>query len=156
MKKLGKKLNLLVDNLGACQLSYYLTKKANQLCENNTASVVVFYDQIGPYHMQPLFPTMQMIEHIGQEGISIATSIDTANKLVSSFGANRRLYYVWDWPFLENLPIYEEVINILLAPELELIARCEAHAKIIENFCNRKVNFIFDNFNGLEKEILLC
>lgn len=153
MKKHGKILNFLVDNLGACQLSYALTKKANELCSKDKCSVVVFYEQISPYHLQPYFPTMQMLEHISQKGISISTSIDTTFKLMGSFGAERRLYYVWDWPFIVNLPIYEKIINLLIDPKLEIIARCESHAKIIENFCNRKVNFIFDNFDRIEEFI---
>ena len=45
---------------------------------------------------------------------------------------------------------FESTIQAFSNPEVTLIARSKDHAKAIENYCNRKVEHIVNDFN-LEK-----
>ena len=42
---------------------------------------------------------------------------------------------------------YENIVKPFLDKNLILIARSEDHAKAIENYCNRKVDHIVEDFN---------
>ena len=141
------KVNILVDHLGSCQLSYYLIKCVNQLVGEGY-SVIVFYDKMSRHVLRPAFPTMQMVECWAQPGITIATSMNTAINLIDFPGPQHKLYYVYDMEWMRGAQrMWGAFHDLFTHPELKLIARTPEYATIIENAFNKKPEYTMDNFN---------
>lgn len=142
--------NVLLQNVGASQLSYFVTRNLNVLGDKRPdIDPIVFYENIHKNCIPPKFAVMQIAEAWGQDGAMIATSLSTAFKLIN-FPAARRLFYVWDLEWLrhgQQRRRYEQFADVYTHPNLELIARSESHAAVIENAFNRKVEHIISDFN---------
>ena len=100
----------------------------------------------------PSFPVMQSVEAWGQQGVMISTDLSTTCKLIKFPSASKKFFYVWDLEFLRGFaPInYDLIKKVYLNKDIDLIARCEHHAKVIENNFNRKVTKIVQDFNIAE------
>ncbi len=141
-------INFLVDNIGASQMAYYLVEKSNAISEAGDARIIVFYDQLHRPCRKLLLPAMMMIEAWAQPGVSIATSISTAARLLSFPGPQQKMFYVWDMSWLRNPKRVGPFTELFRNPELTLIARCPDHAAVLTNNFNVKVPYVFDNFNS--------
>jgi hypothetical protein len=96
---------------------------------------------------------MHISEAWGQKGTTIATSLSTANQLLSFPGPSSKLFYVWDLEWLRGQHRYaDNYIQIYCNPDLVLIARSTPHAQIIHNNFNREISHIVSDFD-LEKLI---
>lgn len=144
------KVNFIVDNFGASQLSYYLIKCGNELV-NKDCQVVAFYDTITRHTLRPLFPTMQIIEAWAQDGISIATSLQSASNLLSFPGPDHKLFYVWDLEWMRAPQrMWCHLYDIFTHDDLKLIVRTEEYSKALKNAFNKTPEYIVDNFNSEE------
>lgn len=147
-------INILVEDLGASQLSYYLSTEINKIHTIRTdITCIVYYHNIHRHCINPLFATMSNVEISGAKDIAIATSINTANKLLEVIGPTKKFYYIWnlEWQGLQQ-SYYTALLELLHKPELSIITRSESHAALLYNNFNRKPDLIFDNFQ-LEKLI---
>jgi len=145
------RVNFLVDNLGGTQLSYHLIHECNAAVRTGVASVVVFYNELNQHSLTPLFPTMHMVEVWGQLGVGIATSLNTANALISVPGCSPKFFYVWDLEWLrEPQRMYGVISDLLTHEDLTLIARCKTHADVIQNSFNIEVKYTVEDFNMVE------
>jgi len=147
-------LGFLVDNLGASQLGYYIGKNIGLYLENNPqSSITCYYDNFERKCSQTNFATMNIIEAWDQSGAMIATSEDTAKKLLNFVGTRKKFFYVWN-----TVTFYErfggikhmktfDMNNIFFEEDITLICRNQLHAQLIENNFNRKVKYIVDNFD---------
>jgi len=133
-------LNFLVDHIGASQMAFSLLRKSQHFKNPTT----IFCDRIRTPCLQPMVPVMQIIEAWGQNGISIATSVDMADRLLSFPCANKRFFYVWDMSWMDDNRKFINLSHIFRG--IEIIARSEYHAKLIGNNFNVNVNHICDNF----------
>lgn len=141
------KVNFLVENLGASQLSYCLIKSGNELVSGGY-SVVAFYDKITKHVLRPSFPTMQMVEGWAQEGMTIATSIPSAADLLDFPGPQHKLFYVWDLEWMrEPQRMWGPLSDLFTHPSLKLIVRNKEYSKAVENAFNRTPEYIMDNFD---------
>jgi len=146
------KVNFLADHIGASQLAYYLVEYANHMAESGTGQVIIFYEQLHRPCRRLLAPAMMMFEAWAQQGVSIATSVPTAARLIDFPGPHRKLFYVWDMAWTINPKRYGPLAELFRSPELTLIARCSDHASVLENNFNVEVPYVFDNF---DKEAML-
>ena len=141
-------VNFLVDHVGASHMSFQLIEQANLLSEQGSADVIVFYDQLHRPCRRLLVPTMLMIEAWAQPGVTIATSVATASRALKFPGPSRLLFYVWDMSWARNVPKpVGPYTDLFRNPNLEIIARCQDHANILENNFNVSVDWVFDNFD---------
>lgn len=137
-----------MEDFGASQISYYVTTRFNSLCEKwallkNKIDVVVFYDNLHRNCMIPQFATMQMIEAWDQKGVTVATSLNTAYKLLSFPGPIGKIYYVWDLVWMRMNPrIYSISRDVFTSPNLTLVARSLHHKRAIENAFNMEVPYV--------------
>tara|TARA_R100000008_G_scaffold20733_1_gene10906 strand:+ start:10 stop:516 length:507 start_codon:yes stop_codon:yes gene_type:complete len=152
--ELQMKLGLLVDNLGASQLSYYIGKNVNGYLEENPESdIVCYYDSFERNCVNNNFATANIIEAWSQSGAMIATSENTASKLATFIGTRNKFFYIWDIVYYLKRFAGRKYVDtfttgsIYSNKNLKLICRSESHAKIIENNFNRKVEYIVDNLN---------
>lgn len=149
------KVNFLVENLGASQLSYCLTKTCNELVGEGY-DIIVFFDKMHRHHIEPHFATMQLVEAWGQPGITIATSVATAVSLLDFPGPQRKLYYVWDMEWVRAPQwAYGSLADLFQHPDLSIITRNPVHDKVISGCFNITPHYIMDNFNIVKmREIL--
>jgi len=140
-------INFLVDHIGASHMAFYMIEQAHKLSEQGKANVSIFYDQLHRPCRRVMLPTMLMVEAWAQPGVSIATSMSTAARLLSFPGPQHKLFYVWDMSWMNNPKPYGPATQLFRNPKLSIIARCQAHAMVLENNFNIDVEHVFDNFD---------
>lgn len=145
-----KRLGIVVDNLGVSQLSYNIIKNINGYLKDNKnqADPIVFYETLQFPCLTPLFSTMCAVEVWGYDAPLIATSINTAYKILKvPHDNNSKIYlYAWDLEWL-RLPRYQSEYYGGIYSSLPIIARSEEHAAILKNNWNASVVDINENFD---------
>ena len=115
-------------------------------------SCAAFVNTCTGHVTKPLFSCMSIAFFSDYDGVAIATTIEEAHSLLQSSNNSDKYLYLWDMPWTEQPVNHDMICNILRDDNIKIIARSESHAKVIENFCNRKVAGIVDDWN---KEQLL-
>jgi len=94
------------------------------------------------------FAVMQIVECWDQNHPVIATTLSTAEKMVTFPNAERKIFYVWDLEWLRRPHnFYMRARNVLTNKAIELVARGSHHATLIKNCFNRPVEKIVDDFD---------
>lgn len=141
-------ISAIVKNLSASQKNYFLIKEFNKLCLNPDNSCSVFVEQIGFAVTKPLFSCPIIAFMSGYNGKIISTTLEETSMMIKT-ATNADMYlYLWDLEWLNRPVRYEQALNILTNKDLKIIARSKSHAKIIENFCNKSVCGIVDNWES--------
>jgi len=142
-------INFLVENIGATQLGYTLTRELNYLqTTHREIDCIVFYNTLHKHAMVPNFAIMQMIEAWNQPGVTVATSITTASQLLTYPGPQLKIYYMWDLPWMRLRPkIYSVTQQVVTNPNLMLLARSEHHAAAIQNAYNVQKPAVVNNMH---------
>jgi hypothetical protein len=60
---------------------------------------------------------------------------------------SKKFLYLWDLDWLENPVYFSVAMRILRDDRLKIIARSSSHAEMIEEFTNRPVEGIVDNWD---------
>ncbi len=140
-------INFLVEHIGASQMGFYLLSCVQRICEQERHSPIIFYNQLHRPCRKVMVPALLMVEAWAQPGVSIATSMSIANSLLEWPGPQKKMFYVWDMSWLRNPKVYGPATQLFSNPGLGIIARCEDHARIIENNFNVEVKHVCENFN---------
>ena len=142
------KIAAIINDLGPSQKAFYLIKEFNRLCANAKMSCTAFVNTCSAYVTKPLFSCMSIAFFSDFNGVAIATTVEEANSLLQSSNNSDKYLYLWDLAWTEHPVNHDAFCNILRDPRLKIIARSESHAKTIENFCNKKVVGIVDDWNA--------
>lgn len=148
-------ISTLINDLSASQNAFYMIKEFNKCIENTDISVGVFCNRHSVPVTQPLFSCRLANFLVSYNGIVIATTLEEAETILKLPNKSKRYLYLWDLDWLENPVFFSAAMNILRNDKLEILARSESHAKVIEHFCNRKVKGIVDNWN-INQVLELC
>ena len=144
----SKQIGFLVEEVSSSQLSFNLIKNINNYLEDNNDDFVVFFENSTSSVLSPRFSLMSVNEIWSFEGSLIATSVSTAISMRKCFAPKNKLFYVWDLEWTrESGRDFEFIIQAFTDENTKLIARSKEHAKAIENYCNRKVKHIVNDFN---------
>jgi len=137
----------IVKNLGPSQCNFFLVKEFNKLSEDCSNSCSVFVNNVTIPVTDPCF-SCPIVTFLPQfSGSCIATSISTANQLLECTGTTKKFLYIWDLEWLNNPASYSETIKIMSNKKINLIARSNSHAGVINNFCNRDVCGIVEDWD---------
>lgn len=139
-----------MNNLGPSQLNYYLVRNANAiLLKNPTLDITTFFNTTGPAALPANFASMPMYEAWGYNGIMVATTVITAQKLQQCLAPQKRFFYVWDLEWLrpKETQLYDMWASVYRDPNMPLIARSDEHARIIEECWGRPPYGIIDDMN---------
>ena len=149
-------IGIVTNDFSCSQLSFYLVRNINLECNSSTENDYMgFFENLSSNVMEPSFCVMNISEIWGFKGILVATSASTALTIIKAVTQSKKYFYVWDLEWLRNPDNYHTLLTIYRHPEINLIARSETHAKVIENFCNKPVVGIMDDFNLSDlKEII--
>jgi len=148
-------ISALINDLSASQNSFYMIKEFNKCIENTDLSVSVFCNRHCVPVVQPLFSCRLANFLVSYNGIVIATTLEEAEIILKLPNKSSRYLYLWDLDWLENPVFFSSAMNILRDNKLEILARSISHSNVIENFCNRKVKGIVDNWN-INQLLKLC
>lgn len=140
-------ITAVVNDLGPSQKSFYFIKNFNELSRNPNFSCSAFVCNIGVPVTKPLFSCSSVSFFSDYFGIAISTTIAEADMLLKSSNNSKKYLYLWDIEWLVRAMNYSQVCKILMDKRLNIIARSEPHARIIENFCNKKPIGIVEDWN---------
>lgn len=141
-------ISAIIKDLTASQKNFFLITQFNKLSLNPKYSCSVFVERIGVPVIKPLFSCPIIAFFSEYNGIAISTTLSEAAVMIKT-ATNADMYlYLWDLEWLTKPVRYEHALNILTNKDLKIIARSESHAKVIENFCNKKVCGIVDNWES--------
>lgn len=137
----------VVNNLGPSQKCFYLIKEFNKTIASTNTCTSVFFERAAI----PVVPTMFSCKSIsflsGYHHNAIATSFEEANILLKSNNAAKKFLYLWDLEWLRNPNKFSQACDLLLDKRLNIIARSDSHATMIDNFCNKEPIAIVDNWH---------
>jgi len=141
-----KQFGVITYALDVSQQGLMITHNLNILVKDNV-DPIVFYREYFPLPITPLFAMMQELEVYGFFHPIIATSFETANRLLHTPGPTKKFFYVMDleWLYMGTL-VYEQLVNVYANEDIELIARSEEHFKLLTD-CWKKPIAIIENFN---------
>uniref|UniRef100_A0A6M3LIT7 Glycosyltransferase n=1 Tax=viral metagenome TaxID=1070528 RepID=A0A6M3LIT7_9ZZZZ len=140
-------IGIIVPSLASSQLSYYLIKYANDLInKSNQYDITVFYEELDMPCIKPRFALMNISEFWSFHGLLISTTIDNTILVNKAINNSKHVFYVWDLEWL-RMGKQNYINNIFAYRAPILVARTEDHVKPIENYCNKKVNCVIENFN---------
>jgi hypothetical protein len=142
------KAGIMVREAGVSQLGLYLISSVNQLISDKPdLDVLVFYQNWASFPVLPRFGLLLEREVVGLEGTVMSTDLSTTQRLLKSPGPKRRLFYVWNLEWLEMQQMnYAPLHDVYTNPALELIARSEHHAHLIEKLW-KKPSYIMEDFD---------
>ena len=141
------KIGIIIDDLSASQLSYYVIKNINEYLGSADCDFVIFFENSSTSILQPEVGTMNINEIWGFDGILISTSVSTTLSMINTF-AKAKYFYVWDLEWTRRHgKDFSYLIQAYNNKDVKLIARSKEHALAIENYANRTVDHIVNNFN---------
>tara|TARA_R100001244_G_C5155104_1_gene130262 strand:+ start:311 stop:787 length:477 start_codon:yes stop_codon:yes gene_type:complete len=144
----SKQIGIIVDDLSASQLSYYLIKNINEFLQDGLDDFVVFFENATSSIIAPEFSVMAINEIWNFEGVLVSTSISNTLSMLKSFSPERKIFYVWDLEWLrQHGKEFENTVKAFTDNSITLIARSKEHALAIENYCNIKIEHVMENFN---------
>lgn len=149
-------LAVAVNHLGPSHLAYSLIRNLNELSKKYYG-IIALYENLVPPCFDMQFPRQQIFDGYGFKGDIIATSLNTAHKLITFPSLGRKFLYCWDleWLRIPNKK-YNDLYSIYGNKEITLIARNTEHQKIISDCWNVDVPHILNDFNHKDIEQLLC
>ena len=144
----SKQIGFLIEDTSASQLSFNLIKNLNEYSKDSQDDFVVFFENSTASVINPNFSLMSSNEIWSFAGSLFATSVATAMSMQKCFAPKNKLFYVWDleWTRRHGRD-FELAIQVFSDPNIDLIARSKEHAKAIENYCNRNVSNVVNDFN---------
>lgn len=144
-----RKLAILTQTVGHSQLNYFLTQNFNIIIDNfDDVYAACFFETSGilPYHHK--FPIMHIAEAFEWPGTIVATSLSTLDKMLHFPYSKKKYFYVWDLEWIRLQNKYHKVLaGLYRNPNIELIARSQEHADIIDECWNKKPKLIMENFS---------
>ena len=141
------KIGIILEDLSASQLSYYVIKNINEYVGSDNYDFVIFFENSATSILQPDVSIMSISEIWGFDGTLISTSISTTLSMINAF-AKSKYFYIWDLEWVRRHgKDFHYLIQAYNNKDVKLIARSKEHALAIENYCNRKVDHIINNFD---------
>lgn len=141
------KLGFLVRDLGNNQLAYDLVRSINEMSKDKRCpyTFTIFAENVESPILNPKCPIMNAAEIWSYDGSVIATSMQTAVKLIKAIGPKKKYLYVYapEWFTQHKISQYENTHQIYMNPELEIIARNQDYHTLFTSCFNREPAFIW-------------
>lgn len=147
-----RKIAAMLDTLSASQNSFYLIKEFNKLQSDNQYSPVCFYNNLSATPVKTHFACMNISYYSHFDGVTITTSIDTANTAIKTNNNSKKFLYLWDMEWLRNPMDFNYVNSVLSDPELSIISRSNSHSDLIKNYCNKDAAGVVQDWNMSQLE----
>ena len=142
-----RKIAAILDTLSASQSSFYLIKEFNKLQGDNQYSPVCFYNNLSATPVKTHFACMNISYYSHFDGVTITTSIDTANTAIKTNNNSKKFLYLWDMEWLRNPMDFNYVNSVLSNDDIAIISRSNSHSDLIKNYCNKEVAGVVQDWN---------
>ena len=152
-KNFMQKLGILIDSPGQTQLFRALSSQLNQLtCTDR--DIIVFYAEYGIIPAYTKFSLMQMTYAFNYDGILISTNHYTTAVMKNVLRCKKKFFYVWNLEWMYQPFQFAQIESLYTSPDINLLARSQSHADIIERTWQKPVSIIEDfNQEKIEKII---
>lgn len=135
-------IGIVLPHLGPSQLAYYAAKSIQKSPKYN---FVLFYEDIMPVCLKPNCAIMHSTELWGFDGLVITASITSTLHAINAINNSKILYYVWNIHELKNNNFIDNM-KIIHHSNVKLATRSNHYKDLVENYCSKSVDLIFDNF----------
>lgn len=139
-------VGIMVDDLSLNQLAFNVIENTHKyIAFDGKWDVCVFIRDLTPHCLPCHFSIMQFYHAYGYNGNLVATSLDSANKLITFPAEKRKFFYMWDMEWFRRPFPHKAMKHIYLNDELELIARNEEQAAWFTKAWGREVSHIVED-----------
>ncbi len=141
-------IGIILPNLAPSQMCYYAVRNVNLLLtHSNQHDVTIFYEELAQASVLLKCATMNISEIWSFHGVLISTTISNTLASIQAINSSKKIFYVWDLEWLRpGMQNYLHNIQAYRSNKVKLVARNKDHAKVIEDYCNRKVDGVVENF----------
>jgi len=150
-----RKISAILDTLSASQNSFYLIKEFNKLQEDNQYSPVCFYSNLSATPIKTHFACMNISYYSRFDGVTIATSIDTANTAIKTNNNSKKFLYLWDVEWIRKPMDFNYVNSVLSNDDIAIISRSNSHSDLIKNYCNKEVAGVVQDWDMEQLEKII-
>ena len=128
------------------QLAYLAINQCN-LGSKGKDSYFLFFQDVELPCTKPMITCLNISELSNFSGVLISTSIDMTLMALRAVNNVKYVFYVWDLEWIRGKVDFQQAMRVFRDPNITLVARSEDHAKVIENYCNRKPDMIAPSLN---------
>jgi hypothetical protein len=143
------RIGFLVPHLGFSQMAFNLINNTNwHLHKNTECDVMVFYENISYPCAKNEFAISNVVDGWNYSGSMIATTYQTATKILRFPSCSQRYFYCYDLEWI-GMPQkqYGELAKIYENKNVHILARSDEHAAIIERCWSTKVLDVVGDFD---------
>lgn len=141
------KIASLVDSMALNQNTFYMTKYFNNLYKKGL-DAYAFYVNLSNHGVSPRFGVMNVYyATLFSDGVMFATDLKTLDIILKLNINCEKIFYCWDLEWLYGAYDYNTNISLLRNNNIKLAARSHSHSEAIENYCNRKVDYVINDWN---------
>lgn len=145
------KCGIILPHCGPSQLSFYVVNQVNNISNLHPKyDFCLFLENLIRPAIIPNCAVMHANEIFGFDGVLISTNINSAIACSKAVNKAKNIFYVWDLEWLRKQNDFIHNISAFRSPYIHLIARSESHKKIIEDYCNKKVEAVIPDINIME------
>ena len=137
----------VVNDLSPSQKTFYLIKSFNKFIEDVNICPSVFQSRSCNPVIQPLFSCKMTSSFSSYKGVAISTNLEDAELTLRASNNTDKYLYLWDLSWIYTPVKFSKAMEILRNDNLKIIARSDSHASVIENFCNKSVEDILEDWN---------
>ena len=125
-------LGILKSSVHNTDKDFFMIHNLNKLIYTPTNSCV-FCDEVGITTTPLLTNVLQRIQILYFNGVVITDDLTEAQSLIHIPNAKKRFLYLYhvEWPYINDLH-FKHLDNVFLHDHINLIARSDSHAKLIE------------------------
>lgn len=133
-----KTRGVILDHLSVSQLNVDIFVELNKIAESTNDNVCVFYKNMTPLCIETNFGIFGLnAVHNVENGLIIATDLDSAEILIKSQTTAKKVFYVWDLEWIHNHAKRDFLHNVDIYRNIELVTRNYNYALAIKNYCNK-------------------
>ena len=140
-------IGILKSELANTDRNFFAIDALNKLTKTDTVATL-FCDYSGQSFILPIETNLLQRAHAFHfDGILITDDLVRSQDLIYATYAKKRFLYCYhfDWPYI-NQPRFSYLNTLLLNENIELIARTEHHAKLIEQLF-KKPKYIMEEWD---------
>jgi hypothetical protein len=142
------KLGVLFDDFLKSDKNYYMMKEMNEYVARESDNICAFLTNMSHKVIPSNFGYMNIsdISHFN-DGVLVATTINTADTLNKSSCKSKRVLYLWDFEWAGKAFNFPVIHKILSNKNLSIVVRTKLQSDILKHNFNINVDNIQEEFN---------
>jgi hypothetical protein len=150
------KIGVLFDDFMKSDKNYHIMKTLNDQVKESNNEVCGFLVNVSGKVIDTTFAYSNItdISHFN-DGLLVATSIQTADCLRKAAVGSDKIYYIWKMEWMGHPFRFYEVYDILSSSNLQIVVRSDLQKKVLQSNFNLSHIEVIDDFN-MEKLYEIC